>query len=417
MTRLMIWPDVQREDGHWLPAVTLAKSLKDAGYTVEMMGIPDTAPVVEPYQIPFTEILSSFFPFGFAREKLETGKTVIAHWVPLARGALDAVFTGPNAPELLVAGYFAALEALILHHKYDVPLVIFTTFLRHPDAIPALRARAELSNLPASILEKIIFESTGEDMSLEDFVQPLFDAPEIIPMPQEFDFQDYHKEHEDEVTYVEPMVNRVRWDGSPVPTPATIYYHALPPTGKVLYGVCGSQVEVFESSARQFFTSLIEMMKLPGMADRHLVLPLGTKLYPEFIQDWNDGTRNTKRLPTNVSLANWVPQQDILARAEAVFLHGGLATIKESIWANVPMVVVPMVNDQFENALRVQDHDLGVNLPLRRLNPENLRKALAEAKSSPWIQRATAKMRTVFQTAESRVPKKSVEIISGVVAP
>src|SRR5882672_4745715 len=74
MTTIMLWPDVQREDGHWLPAVSLAKSLKDAGYSVKMMGIPDTAAVVAPYKVPFTEVLSTFFPLGYARERLETGR-------------------------------------------------------------------------------------------------------------------------------------------------------------------------------------------------------------------------------------------------------------------------------------------------------------------------------------------------------
>jgi hypothetical protein len=60
MSRVIIWPDIYKEQGHWLPCINLAKSLKDAGYaTVEFMGIPDTQPIVQPYGFPFNTILST----------------------------------------------------------------------------------------------------------------------------------------------------------------------------------------------------------------------------------------------------------------------------------------------------------------------------------------------------------------------
>ena len=49
MSRVIIWPDIYKEQGHWLPYINLAKTLKDAGYTtVEFMGIPDTQSIVAP---------------------------------------------------------------------------------------------------------------------------------------------------------------------------------------------------------------------------------------------------------------------------------------------------------------------------------------------------------------------------------
>lgn len=411
MANIMLWPDVHREDGHWLPAVSLAKSLHDRNHDVRMIGIPDTAPIVEPYQIPFTEVLAKHFPFGYAQERfLETGRTVMSHLMPMARGELDDVFTGSEEPDVLVVGYFAALEALIVHHKYNLPLVVLTTFLRHPDMLPALLAKSILLDHPPTVMERMIELCAGEPMDVDEFVQPLREAPEIIPMPQAFDFRDRDWKHEAQVTYVEPMVTRLRLDGNPVPTPEVTYFHDLPEEGPLLYGVCGSQVEVFESSARQFFLNLIEMMKSPGMRERHLVLSVGVKLYQEFERAFMM-ENSPKKLPENVSIASWVPQQEILERAEAIFLHGGLATIKESIWAEVPIVIVPMVNDQFDNALRIEEHDLGVMVEVSSLTPERLREALAEATSSPWIRRAASRMQGIFEDEETRVPKRSVEVI------
>jgi UDP-N-acetylglucosamine:LPS N-acetylglucosamine transferase len=419
MTTAMIWPDVQREDGHWLPAISLAKSLKDAGYQVRMMGIPDTAPIVAPYQVPFTPIMADLFPVGHARERLETAKTDLSYLLAIARGALDSVFTGPTKPHLLVAGFFAALEALIVHHKYNVPIVTFTTFLRHPDSSPKQFAKTTLLDLRSAVASKIISLATGSStMTIDQFLAPLDTVKEIIAIPKDMDFTDPDWKHSPQVSYVEPMVTRVPLDGSTLPPEPTDYFRPLPPTGRLLYGAAGSQIDVFELSARQFFTSLIEMMNAPGLQNRHLVLSLGHTLYQEFKKTYTDtGGGGARRLPDNVSLAPWVPQLEILARADAVFLHGGLATIKESIWSGVPMVITPMVNDQFENALRLERLDLAVIAELGRLSPDTLREALTKVTSSPWFARSTTRMRQIFIDAENRNPKRSVEVIRGVVAP
>jgi UDP:flavonoid glycosyltransferase YjiC (YdhE family) len=419
MTKVTLWPDVHREDGHWLPAVSLAKSLKDEGYQVQFIGIPDTADIVAPYKATFIEILADFFPFGYARERLETGRTQLSHLLAIAKGALDAVFGGPS-PGMLIAGYFAALEALIVHHKYHVPLVTLTTFLRHPNATPALFAKTTLIDLPPAVSAKLIATATGDPtMTIEAFVAPLDAAPELLPAPKEFDFADSDWKHAPQVSYVEPMVTRVPLDGSTLPPPVVDYVHPPPPTGKLLYGAAGSQQEVFELSARQFFEGLIEMMNGPGFSTRQLVLSLGATLFDEFKKIYTDsGAGGTRRLPPNVSLAAWVPQLDILARSEAVFLHGGLGTIKESIMAAVPIVITPMVNDQFENALRIERLELGVMAELSRLTPDRLREALAEVTSGPWFRRAALRMQQIFDAAEHRLPKKrSVEIVRSVAAP
>src|SRR5262245_42581221 len=143
MSRVTIWPDIYKEQGHWLPCINLAKSLKDAGYTtVDFMGIPDTQPIVSPYGFPFTTVLGSIYPSGYSLEnKLEPvdQRWKPHHLMPIVRGALDNVFR-PQAPQvapsLLIGGYFTALETLMISRKYNIPFVIITTFLRHPEDLP-----------------------------------------------------------------------------------------------------------------------------------------------------------------------------------------------------------------------------------------------------------------------------------------
>src|SRR3954454_1451325 len=123
MSRVIIWPDIYKEQGHWLPCITLAKSLKDAGYTaVEFMGIPDTQSIVAPYGFPFNTVLGNIYPPGYSLEN--TLEPVDQRWkphhlLPIVRGALDGVFrpSPGTQPALLISGYFTAQETLLISYK------------------------------------------------------------------------------------------------------------------------------------------------------------------------------------------------------------------------------------------------------------------------------------------------------------
>ena len=62
--------------------------------------------------------------------------------------------------------------------------------------------------------------------------------------------------------------------------------------------------------------------------------------------------------------------------ADVAFMHGGLATIKESIWEQVPIVIVPLGKDQRDNALRIKRSGVGVAAEVADLSPHDLRKLL-----------------------------------------
>lgn len=68
-------------------------------------------------------------------------------------------------------------------------------------------------------------------------------------------------------------------------------------------------------------------------------------------------------IPANVHVEEWVPQGDVLARAAAVVCHGGSGTVRGSLAAGVPMVVVPQGADQPHNARRIAAVGAGLALP------------------------------------------------------
>jgi UDP:flavonoid glycosyltransferase YjiC (YdhE family) len=417
MAKVMIWPDIYREHGHWLPCVSMAKSLKDAGYVVEFMGIKDTEAIVSPYQAMFRVILSSIYPQGYSFDNtLEplNQRWKPHHLLPICRGELDTIFTGAGAPNLLVGGYFTGLESLLIHYKYGIPIVIITTFLRHPQDDPAIHAKTKLLYMQPAVAQKIIdsvVPAASAGMSIEDFVAPLQAAKEMIPCVPEFDFGDDDWVHAPNVKYVEPMITRVSLGtGGPPADPVNV------PVGKrLIYGTSGSQVSDYESQAKKMFKTLIAMMKTPGMENYHLALAVGPKILTELRREL--GLDIGGSLPSNVFLAEWVSQLDILQAADVVFMHGGLATIKESIWEKVPIVIIPHGKDQRDNALRIRRAGVGLVSEVQDLTALDMRSLLTSATASTWIKKNLSKLQAAFAAKESTTPKGSVTLISGVVPP
>jgi zeaxanthin glucosyltransferase len=69
-----------------------------------------------------------------------------------------------------------------------------------------------------------------------------------------------------------------------------------------------------------------------------------------------------QNLTDNVYILKAAPQLEILAKADAFITHGGLNSIKESIYSGVPMLVYPLhdTTDTMGNSSRVVYHQLGL---------------------------------------------------------
>ena len=92
-------------------------------------------------------------------------------------------------------------------------------------------------------------------------------------------------------------------------------------------------------------------------------------------------------VPDNVTIVEWVPQEEIFPRADALLCHGGAGTIIAGMTNSVPMVVTPMGADQPENARRIEA--LGSGIALSEPDVPAIRAALERALSDTGL-RATA---------------------------
>jgi MGT family glycosyltransferase len=97
-----------------------------------------------------------------------------------------------------------------------------------------------------------------------------------------------------------------------------------------------------------------------------LVLSLGGSRNPSELGD----------LPGQPIVVRYAPQLQVLKRAAAVITHAGLNTTLESLAEGVPLVAVPLGNDQPGVAARIAHCNAGVVVPQRKLNVSRLRAAV-----------------------------------------
>jgi MGT family glycosyltransferase len=88
-------------------------------------------------------------------------------------------------------------------------------------------------------------------------------------------------------------------------------------------------------------------------------------------------------LPGNPIVVPYAPQLELLDRAIAVVTHGGLNTVLECLSRGVPVVVLPITNDQPGVAARIAHAGAGVSLPVNQLRVPSLQAALSQVLTDP----------------------------------
>jgi MGT family glycosyltransferase len=78
------------------------------------------------------------------------------------------------------------------------------------------------------------------------------------------------------------------------------------------------------------------------------------------------------RLAGNMTGAEFLPQTSILPQVDLVITHGGNNTVTEALYFGKPMVVLPLFWDQYDNAQRIDETNLGIRLDTYGHEPEQL---------------------------------------------
>lgn len=81
-------------------------------------------------------------------------------------------------------------------------------------------------------------------------------------------------------------------------------------------------------------------------------------------------------LPDNMWGADRLPQTSIIPKVDLVITHGGNNTTTEAFHFGVPMIVMPLFWDQYDNAQRVSETGAGVRLDTYGFEDDELRSAV-----------------------------------------
>jgi UDP-glucoronosyl and UDP-glucosyl transferase len=118
-------------------------------------------------------------------------------------------------------------------------------------------------------------------------------------------------------------------------------------------------------------------------------------------------------LPAHVHVEPWLDQAQILPYADLVVCHGGSGTALGAVAAGVPLVIVPVFADQFENGRRLgaagaagvvgagSDQTSGARHPIREIEASRLSEAVRGVLEDPGYREAA---RRIAQEMNEAVP-------------
>jgi MGT family glycosyltransferase len=156
------------------------------------------------------------------------------------------------------------------------------------------------------------------------------------------------------------------------------------------------------NEAREFYQACFEAF---GGDSWQVVLSIGKRLDPATLHN----------IPANFIVRAYVPQLEILKRAALFITHGGMNSVQEGLYFNVPLVVIPQTDEQFLVGKQVARLGAGVLLRKGETNVTALRTAAEQVIGDPAYQtRATAVGETLRRAGG--VQRAAAEILAFVKA-
>jgi MGT family glycosyltransferase len=365
--------------GHLNPMTALARRLQDRGHQVVVFGIADTEARVKAAGVEFCQIGESDYPPG-TLEKLDRrlgelhGLNVFRFTVERIKNTARMVLRdGPEAVRR------AGVEALLVDEAdfagnvaeyLGIPFVSIACIppLMRGDGVPPycfgwnagqdwaskLRNRFGIALLIQVAMP--IFAEVNKRRKIwglkpvhpsDEFLSPL---ARVAQLPAAFEFE--HIQPPPLVHYTGPFTDARQ-------RPAMEFPWERLDGRPLVYASLGT----LQNGSEEIFRTIA---KACAGLDVQLVISLGGGLDRERVGI----------LAGDPVVVRYAPQLQLLKRAVAVITHAGLNTVLESLAQGLPMVCIPLGNDQPGVAARVAARGAGVVVSRRKLNPSRLRRAV-----------------------------------------
>lgn len=146
----------------------------------------------------------------------------------------------------------------------------------------------------------------------------------------------------------------------------TADFRLLPERGKLIYISMGT----INNHCDDFYNNCLE-----AFADSpyQVVMSVGK----------STAVASLKHIPDNFIVRNYIPQLEALKHAEVFISHGGLNSVSEALYYGVPVIAVPMANDQPAVAARLEELGAGLKLKYEDITPGLLKNAVQTVLAEP----------------------------------
>jgi UDP:flavonoid glycosyltransferase YjiC (YdhE family) len=302
--------------GHFNPLVAFLHAARRRGDEVLTVGPPALREMVE----------SAGFPFRAGGEPSEEQVAAIRERLPVVAAAEASLLGNRELFGRLATG--AMLAGMEDAWRDWVPDLVLRDPTEYASAVLAARTRTPIAQVAISLAEAEAGSIAAAAPALEEHrqgvVSELRAQPYLTRFPASFDPSPFA----DTVRYHEPRETHVSlpdwWRGSDAP---------------LIYMTFGTVVGFMSIAAETFRMAL----KAVERTHARVLLTVGRR--------FDASTLGT--VPANVHVEPWIDQARVLDHADLVVCHGGSGTTLAALAAGVPLVIVPLFADQFENARRI----------------------------------------------------------------
>ena len=404
--------------GHLNPMTTLGYELKQRGHRVTLVGTLDAQPKVLAAGLEFQAIGEVEFPAGstkdfFAKLGQLSGLTAFRHTITLfkqmtttlmqeAPSALQSSevealiidqtsFGGSTVSQLLDLPFISVCCALMLNQDPNAP-PFNTSWSYHPSWWTHVRNRAsnELVNAIANPITRVIDEYR-QQWNLPPLRHPndaYSQLAQLCQQPAEFEFP--RQSLPSCFHFTGPFSNPASRE------PTTFPFDKL--TGQpLIYASLGT----VQNRLLGTFQTIAEACK---DLDVQLVIALGGGSTPESLPP----------LLGSPLVVEYAPQLELLQRTTLTITHAGMNTTLESLSNGVPMVAIPIANDQPGVAARIAWTGTGKVVPLKRLNVSRLRLAIEQVLTEDSYKKNALSQQAAIKQAGGA--KRAADIIEQVVS-
>jgi zeaxanthin glucosyltransferase len=364
--------------GHLNPMTTLARKLQSRGHDVVFISLADVAPFVEAAGLPFVPCSEAAYPAGslgkLVRRLSELSGEDALHFTvnAMMKGYTASLFESlpdtlskVGVDRIVLDQYQPYVELIPMHlrmpfvHVSNALHVDYTgrtpiCFLDWPyqTGVDALSKniegvrRARMLLEPVTAVAQAYAGKVGLSVDWNNPHSTLSPLAWVTQCPREFDFgcpPDFPQFH-----YAGPFHDgrgRIDFD---------FPWQQL--TGEpIVYASMGT----LQNGLVDIFRSITQAAI--GFKELQFVLAVGGQLDP----------KQLGAVPANVMAVSHAPQIEVLKRSSLCITHAGLNTALESLSKGVPMIALPITNDQPGVAARIADKKLGAVISPDQGSPAN----------------------------------------------